>query len=130
MTVLDSITITSETRCGSTVVTVAGEIDVYTAPALRDRLAEAAARTERDVVCDLSAVTYVDSTAIGVLVGAFKKVRTRPGQREMRMVAPTDPVRTVLRLTGLDRVFALHATADDALAAVPPDPPPAKDPSP
>ncbi|MFD7552230.1 STAS domain-containing protein [Streptomyces sp. NPDC059816] len=127
---LGSITITSGAHCGSSVVTVAGELDVYTAPALRDRLAEAFAAAERDLVCDLSAVTYFDSTAIGVLVGAFKKVRTLAGQRELRVVAPCDPVRKVLRLTGLDQVIFVYATTAEALAAVPPAAPPAKDPTP
>ncbi|MEO3976854.1 STAS domain-containing protein [Streptomyces sp. CAU 1734] len=130
-TVMDgSATMSSRMLCGNGVVTVSGELDVYTAPAFRDRLAEAAARSEADVVCDLSTVSYFDSTTIGVLVGALKNVCTRPGQRQLRVVAPTDPVRKVLQLTGLDQVIPVYATVADALAARAPAQPQVKDTSP
>lgn len=98
-----------------TVVHVAGEIDVYTAPALRERLDQEIDRGRHDLVVDLSEVTFMDSTGLGVLVGRLKLIRVHEGA--MRLVCAHDRVLKVFTITGLDKVFEIYPTVDEALAA-------------
>ncbi|MBC3990406.1 STAS domain-containing protein [Streptomyces sp. AC563] len=125
-----STTITTRTDRGSAVVTVVGDLDVYTAFAFRMRLTALAAAVDGDVVCDLTAVTVFDSTSIGVLVGAFKATCARSQRRRLRVVACGDAVRKSLRVTGLDHVMPVHETLTAALAASASAPTPVKDTSP
>jgi len=97
------------------VVHVAGEIDVYTAPALRERLDQEIERGQHDLVVDLSDVTFMDSTGLGVLVGRLKLIRVHEGA--MRLVCAHDRVLKVFTITGLDKVFEIYPTIDEALAA-------------
>ena len=96
-------------------VHVGGEIDVYTAPALRERLDEEIERGEHDLVVDLSEVTFMDSTGLGVLVGRLKLIRVHEGA--MRLVCDHERVLKVFTITGLDKVFEIFPTVDEALAA-------------
>lgn len=98
---------------GSTVVVAAGEIDVATSPGLREALLVAAELSSR-VVVDLSAVTFLDSTGLGVLMGGFKNVS---GHGSMCLVGPTGMVAKVLRVTRLDEVIPVRADLDAALSA-------------
>lgn len=107
--------ITTSQGGARTVVRVAGEIDVYTVPALRDRLDAVIDRGEHDLVVDLSEVTFMDSTGLGVLVGRLKLIRAAGGS--MRLVSAQDRVLKVFAITGLDKVFEIYPTVDEALAA-------------
>lgn len=108
----------SASRSGtSTVVHVSGEIDVYTVPALRDSLDAEIDRGHHDLVVDLTGVTFMDSTGLGVLVGRLKLIRGFGGS--MRLVSDHERVLKVFTITGLDKVFEIFPTVDDALA---PDP--------
>lgn len=98
-----ALTSTAEGEC--TTVHVAGEIDVYTAPALRRQLDEEIQRGCRDLVVDLGGVTFLDSTGLGVLVGRLKLIRAQGGM--MRIVGAQERVLKVFTITGLDRVFEL-----------------------
>ncbi|MFI7586324.1 STAS domain-containing protein [Spongisporangium articulatum] len=98
-----------------TVVSVAGEIDVYTAPSLRERLAELDAQGVSDIVVDMGAVEFLDSTGLGVLVGGLKRARARGGT--LRLVSDQEKILKILRITGLVQVFPIHATLADALLA-------------
>ncbi|MEU3963199.1 STAS domain-containing protein [Streptomyces buecherae] len=126
----DSTTITTRTDRGSAVVTVVGDLDPYTALAFRMRLTALAAAVDGDVVCDLTAVTFFDSTSIGVLVGAVKATCARSQRRQLRVVACSDPVRKSLKVTGLDQVMPVHETLTAALDASASAPTPVKDTSP
>lgn len=118
VTVVDEgITITTRTDRGRAVVTVAGDLDVYTAPIFRERLTALAAAVDGDLVCDLTAVAVLDSTSIGALVGALKAIRSRSQRRELRVVTCGEPVRKTLKITGLDQVMPVHATVTAALTA-------------
>lgn len=101
------LTVTSGRRGDRSVLTVAGEIDVYTAPVLREHLSQAIAADRADVVVDLSGVTFMDSTGLGVLVGALKRARSFGG--DLQLVVPSERVLAVFRLTGLTQVFTIHA---------------------
>jgi anti-sigma B factor antagonist len=107
--------ITTSLVDGRTVVRVAGEIDVYTAPQLRERLDQEIEGGVHDLVVDLSGVTFMDSTGLGVLVGRLKQIRLNDGS--MRLVCAHDRVLKVFVITGLDKVFALYPTVDEALSA-------------
>jgi len=90
---------------GRTVVVASGELDLYTSPRLRECLTQRIDDGARQLVVDLGAVTFVDSTALGVLVAALKRVRAEGGTLELR--APTPSARKVLEITGLNRVFTV-----------------------
>lgn len=100
---------------GRTVVQVVGEIDVYTAPQLRERLDQEIEAGRYDLVVDLSGVSFMDSTGLGVLVGRLKQIRLNDGS--MRLVCAHDRVLKVFVITGLDKVFAIFPTVGEAVAA-------------
>jgi anti-sigma B factor antagonist len=98
------------------VVTVSGEVDMYTAPQLKQCLLDLMDQGARKVVVDLSAVSFIDSTALGVLIGGVRRLHAADGS--MALVVTSRPVQRVLSITGLDRVFSIHATREDAVAAL------------
>lgn len=87
-------------------VTVGGEIDLYTAPQLRDALVGALEDGARRLVIDMSRVEFCDSTGISVLLSAMKRSRDKEG--DLELVAPKPAVTKVLEVTGLDEVFTIH----------------------
>ncbi|NYI58117.1 STAS domain-containing protein [Cellulomonas soli] len=109
-----TVHVTSEDVDDRTVVTVSGEIDVSSADALRDRLGLLLDEDRTDLVVDLRAVAFMDSTGLGVLVGTLKKVRTVGGRLEL--VVDTERLLRLFQLTALDQVFTVHRTLEDALA--------------
>jgi anti-sigma B factor antagonist len=115
---------TIEVRDGAgwTVVCVAGELDVYTAPRLREELVDVIADGCRRLIVDMNGVTFIDSTGLGVLVGILKRMRTVDG--ELRVIAANEPVLRTMRITGLQRVLCTHPTVADATATEFPVPAP------
>lgn len=109
------LSITQADHGDRTVVHVGGEIDVYTAPLVREKLDEQITAGRNDLVVDLTDVTFLDSTGLGVLVGRLKLTRSLGGS--MRIVGTDDRVLKVFAITGLDKVFDIHADVDSALAA-------------
>jgi anti-sigma B factor antagonist len=97
---------TREGADGTTLIAVGGEIDVYTAPRLRDRISELVAEGCYQLVVDMEAVEFLDSTGLGVLVGGLKKVRAHNGSLEL--VCTQDRLLKIFRITGLAKVFAIH----------------------
>lgn len=100
-------------RAGSVVLAVRGEIDVYTAPRLRERLIELVKEGHRQVVVDLDQVDFLDSTGLGVLVGGLKRLRTNDG--DLVVVCNQPRILKVFEITGLDKVFGLHPSVDAAV---------------
>jgi anti-sigma B factor antagonist len=100
---------------GRTVVAVGGEIDVYTAPKLRDKITELVGQGHHDLVIDMEGVDFLDSTGLGVLVGGLKKVRAHDGS--MELICAQDRLLKIFRITGLAKVFVIHDTPEAALAA-------------
>jgi anti-sigma B factor antagonist len=98
------------------VVAVHGEVDIATAPVLRERLHALLADGRTQLVIDLDDVGFLDSTALGVLVGTLKRARTEGG--DVRLVCTQPRVRKVFELTRLDRSFELCETVDDAVTGV------------
>jgi anti-sigma B factor antagonist len=93
------------------VISVAGEIDVATAPQLREALHGVIAQGQSTVVLDLLAVTFLDSTALGVLVGGLKRCRESGG--ELHVVVADARIRKIFEITGLDKVFPLANALDE-----------------
>ncbi len=87
-------------------VTVGGEVDLYTAPQLRSELVEALDDGARRLLVDMSRVEFCDSTGISVLLSAMKRSRDKGG--DLEIVAPRPAVTKVLEVTGLDEVFVIH----------------------
>ena len=113
----ETFSISSERLVGSMgLVALSGEIDIYTAPRFRECMIELLDAGVDRLVVDLSAVTFIDSTALGVLIGGVRRVRAVGGA--MTLVVTSRPVQRVLSITGLDRVFDLHATRDAAVEAL------------
>jgi anti-sigma B factor antagonist len=99
---------------GAVVVELAGELDLYNANSVRETLLAQAERAPERLVVDLSAVTFIDSTGIGVLIEA----RARLANRQAFMLAsPGLETRRALEISGLNRHFAVHDTLDGALTA-------------
>jgi anti-sigma B factor antagonist len=99
---------------GTSVVTVSGEVDVATAPAVRDCLDQVIDRDRGPVVADLSGVTFIDSTGLGVLIGAQQ--RCAVNGRPLRVVVVEPRIRKVFEITGLTELFPIHPSLDLALA--------------
>jgi anti-sigma B factor antagonist len=91
---------------GVTIIAVGGEIDVYTAPKLRDKISELVAEGHYHLVVDMGSVDFLDSTGLGVLVGGLKKVRAHDGS--MELICNQDRLLKIFRITGLAKVFTIH----------------------
>ncbi len=94
------------------VVQVRGEVDLYTAPKLKEHIVGLVDRGTSRIAVDLDGVEFLDSTGLGVLIGGLKRCREQQG--DLAIVAPRDPVRKVLGITGLDRVFTIRETVEQA----------------
>jgi anti-sigma B factor antagonist len=99
---------------GGSIVRLGGELDLYNAGVIRDALMQAAADGPERVVVDLSEVDFIDSTALGILIEASRKLPNRKG---FLLAGPGLETRRALEISGLDRHFAVHQTVDEALAA-------------
>jgi|SRR5690606_32471591 len=97
---------------GRTVVEVRGEVDVYTAAMLREKLVEVIDGGANRVVVDLTGVDFLDSSGLGVLVGAMKRLRMADG--DMSLVCDNEKLLKIFRITALDRVFALYDSVEAA----------------
>ncbi|MBA3420425.1 MAG: STAS domain-containing protein [Thermoleophilaceae bacterium] len=98
------------------VIELGGEIDLYTAPEFKERMAEIIEEGKTRVIVDLSQATFIDSTTLGVLVGGVK--RLRPAGGSLTLVCTDENITKIFEITGLDRVFPIHASRDEALADV------------
>jgi anti-sigma B factor antagonist len=105
--------ISKKYRLDHVIVSVCGEIDLYTAPVLRGELADAVVSGGKTVV-DLGEVEFCDSTGLGVLLAALKQARGNNG--DLELAAPRPAVRRILQITGLDEVFTIHESVDTFVA--------------
>lgn len=97
------------------VVTVGGEVDVATAPRLREQLIDVVNGGQNRIVVDLTDVEFLDSTGLGVLVGALKRVRTQDG--DLALVCTESRIVKVFEITGLTKVFTMYESVDEAVTA-------------
>lgn len=107
------LTITTRSVDDHTVVSVAGEIDVYTAPQLRVKLVDLVDAGDRHLVVDMRNVDFLDSTGLGVLVGTLKRVKAANGS--LALVCTQERIVKIFRITGLERVFTIASSVEDAI---------------
>src|SRR4051812_30799974 len=98
-----------------TVIAVGGEIDVYTAPKLREQIVQLVEEQRYHLVVDMEDVEFLDSTGLGVLVGGLKRVRAHDGS--LRLVCTQERILKIFRITGLTKVFPIHASVEEAVSA-------------
>ena len=97
------------------VVDVKGEVDVYTAPKLREQLIELVSEGSYDIVVNLEGVDFLDSTGLGVLVGALKRVKAHEGG--LALVCTQDKILKIFKITGLTKVFPIYNSVEEATSA-------------
>ncbi len=99
---------------GAHVIAVAGEVDIFTAPELKRAIGAAIDDGARELVVDLTETRFLDSTALGVLIGAVK--RLRPLEGRLVIVNVEASTAKTFEITGLDQIFTIVASRGDALA--------------
>jgi anti-sigma B factor antagonist len=106
------------------VVSVHGDIDLFTAPVLKQELTDVLEAGGRGLclVVDLSGVTFLDSTCLGVLTGMLKRLRSRRGELRLVVREDDEPTRKTFAITGLDLVFAVYPSREAALGLSRPQP--------
>lgn len=98
---------------GWTVVTIYGELDVASAPALRERLIGLVNEGSAYLVLDLEGLDFLDSTGLGAIISALKRARTNEG--DLRLVCTQSRIRRLFEITALDQAFPLHASLEEAI---------------
>jgi anti-sigma B factor antagonist len=101
------------TEGDTVVVAVEGEIDVYTAPRLRELLIDLVNKGSFHLVVDMENVEFLDSTGLGVLVGGLKRVRAHDGTLDL--VCTQERILKIFRITGLTKVFGINASVQEAI---------------
>lgn len=99
---------------GWTIVSIYGELDVATAPALRERLIALVGEGSHKLILDLEGVDFLDSTGLGTIISALKRVRTHGG--DMRLVSTQPRIQRLFDITGLDKAVPLLPSLDAAIA--------------
>ncbi|HHW22847.1 MAG TPA: STAS domain-containing protein [Clostridiaceae bacterium] len=88
------------------VISVKGEIDIYSAPGFKESLYQSISDVGQDIVLDCSDLTYIDSMGLGILVGVLKRVKEKGNNMIIRN--PRSTVRKLFRITGLDKAFVIE----------------------
>ncbi len=99
------------------VLQVAGEVDVYTAPMLREQMRELAAKGAVHLIADLGRVDFLDSTGLGALVGGLKRLREAGGS--LALVISTPRILRIFQITGLTKALAVQRSVAEAITADP-----------
>ena len=97
---------------GTHIVSVMGEIDLFTAPEFKQRVSAPIDEGRTHVIVDLTETTFIDSSSLGVLIGAHRRLRRLNGT--MVIVCSGEPILKTFRITGLDGVFTIVPTLDEA----------------
>ena len=101
---------------GTYVIALSGEVDLYTAPEFKQQLLEVIGNGAKNVIVDFSSTTFIDSTTLGVLVGGVKRLRPNDGQ--LSLVCSDRNITKIFEITGLDRVFTIYPTREEAVSAL------------
>lgn len=105
------------------VISLTGEVDLYTAPELKQQLLDVIGNGAKDVIVDFTNTTFIDSTTLGVLVGGVKRLRPNGGR--LSIVCSDRNITKIFEITGLDRVFIIYPTRAEALEKLDSDESPA-----
>jgi anti-sigma B factor antagonist len=93
---------------------LSGEVDVYSAPMLRETIKDLVDEGKYKIVVDLEKVAFLDSTGLGVLVGGLKRVKHHDG--ELGIICDQEKILRIFRITGLDKVFPIYRSREELLA--------------
>jgi anti-sigma B factor antagonist len=107
---------TEQVEGNAYVISLAGEVDLYTAPEFKQQLLDVIGQGGKDVIVDFSETTFIDSTTLGVLVGGVKRLRTNDGQ--LSLVCSDRNITKIFEITGLDRVFTIYPTRAEAVSSI------------
>ena len=105
---------TEQVDGGAYVISLAGEVDLYTAPEFKQQLLDVIGKGGKEVIVDFTDTTFIDSTTLGVLVGGVKRLRTNDGQ--LSLVCSDRNITKIFEITGLDRVFTIYPTREEAVS--------------
>ena len=95
------------------VVSVSGEIDLFTAPEFKQRMSTPIDEGRSNLIVDLSRTTFIDSSSLGVLIGAHRRLKLRGGS--LVVVCDDEAISKTFKITGLDGVFTIVPTVEAAL---------------
>lgn len=95
------------------VVEIQGEIDVYTSPKVKEIITELIEKESFNLIINLEGVRYIDSTGLGVLIGALKKVREKEGC--INLVCNNPQIKKIFNITGLVKIFGIFKNEEEAL---------------
>lgn len=108
--------IESKEEDGIGIISLEGEVDVYTAPKLKSRLIDLVDEGKYNIVVDLQKVEFMDSSGLGVLVGGLKRVKSHNGS--VTLVCTQENILKIFRITGLVKVFPIFSSQEEALSNV------------
>ena len=103
---------TKEVKNGH-IISVQGEIDVYTSPRVKEIINELIEQGHFNLIINLEGVRYIDSTGLGVLIGALKKVRENEGS--INLICTNPQIKKIFNITGLVKIFGIHKNEEEAL---------------
>ncbi|MBI5871076.1 MAG: STAS domain-containing protein [Actinobacteria bacterium] len=101
---------------GIAIITVDGELDLYTAPHLKENLLAALEDDVTKIAIDMTGVHFIDSSALGVLIGGVKRLKPKDGR--MVLVSTDENVNWIFQITGLNAVFDIYSSREDALRSL------------
>ena len=111
---MENLRIHSEQYDGWIVARVVGDLDVYTAPRLREFISDSVALGHTDVVLDLEGVGFLDSTGLSVMVAGLRKAKEAGG--DLLIIKPNHQIQRILSITDLVKILPIHADIEEALA--------------
>ena len=98
------------------VISLAGEVDLYTAPEFKAQLLDVIGKGGKQVIVDFTDTTFIDSTTLGVLVGGVKRLRTNDG--ELSLVCSDRNITKIFEITGLNKVFPIYESRAEAVESI------------
>ncbi|MBR0518367.1 STAS domain-containing protein [bacterium] len=101
---------------GCNILNVCGDVDVYTSPKVKESINALIEKEIYNIVVNLEDVRYVDSTGLGVLIGALKKVKEHNGN--IVLVCTNPQIKKIFQITGLVKIFSIFANSEDAIEAL------------
>ena len=110
MIVVMTFSVQTETERGMWVVKLSGEVDLHTGGDFKQAVLEGIDSGYKQIVVDFSQATFIDSTALGILVGAIKRLNPQGGK--LHVIVATPNIRKIFEITALDRVLDLHESMD------------------
>ncbi|MCC6446856.1 MAG: STAS domain-containing protein [Armatimonadetes bacterium] len=111
-----NLTVNSRPADQAYVIDLQGEVDVYTAPKLRQEIIGLLDKGINRVVINLSGVEYLDSTGLGVLIGGLKRLKEQGGN--LFLICPNPKIKRIFEITGLDKIFSMFLTEKDAVGSL------------